>query len=84
MDLDTNFNNAINKIKTVKTLSNDNMLKLYGYYKQATFGDINISKPSFWDRKGVAKWNAWDYCKDMTKEDAKKNYVNFVNLLIKE
>jgi diazepam-binding inhibitor (GABA receptor modulating acyl-CoA-binding protein) len=33
-------------------------LQLYGLYKQATVGQCNTSKPAFWDRAGVAKWQA--------------------------
>ena len=81
--IEEEFQKAIEKIKKIDKLSDDNKLKLYGYYKQATIGIINISKPSFWNMTAVAKWNAWNYCKDMSKENAKQNYINFVNLLLK-
>ena len=82
MDLNKQFENAIESLKKLDSVSNDNKLSLYGYYKQATVGTINISKPSFWNRVAVAKWNAWNNCKDMTSEDAKKNYIELVKLLL--
>uniref|UniRef100_A0A914S4P1 ACB domain-containing protein n=1 Tax=Parascaris equorum TaxID=6256 RepID=A0A914S4P1_PAREQ len=39
--------------------SNDELLELYGLYKQATVGD-NISTKPWLDLKGRAKWDAWE------------------------
>ncbi|KAM3585797.1 acyl-CoA-binding protein (ACBP)/diazepam binding inhibitor (DBI)/endozepine (EP) [Umbelopsis sp. WA50703] len=36
--------------------SNADKLKLYGLYKQASFGDINIPQPDRWDLLARAKW----------------------------
>jgi diazepam-binding inhibitor (GABA receptor modulating acyl-CoA-binding protein) len=44
------------------------MLEVYGLYKQATVGDINISKPAI-DPKGKAKWTAWNSHKGREKEN---------------
>ena len=81
MDLDKEFQEAADSVNTLRETSDDEKLTLYGYYKQATVGPINKEKPYFWDRVGLAKWNAWNNCKDLTKEDAKKNYIKFVKLL---
>nr|CAH7752265.1 unnamed protein product [Callosobruchus chinensis] len=55
------------------------MLELYGLYKQATVGDVNIAKPS--DFEGAAKWNAWNSRKGMAGKSAKEQYVSKVNAL---
>ena len=81
MDLEKKFKEAASSVNTLRETSDDEKLTLYGYYKQATIGNINKEKPYFWDRVGLAKWTAWEKCKDMTKEDAKKNYIEFVKML---
>lgn len=61
--------------------SDETLLKLYGLYKQATVGPNRTPKPSFWDFKGHAKWNAWDSYYRLSKEEAKRNYISLVNSL---
>ena len=51
------------------------MLKFYGYYKQSTEGPCNISKPSFWDVVGKAKYGTWKELGDMSKEEAMGHYI---------
>ncbi|VDM28290.1 unnamed protein product [Toxocara canis] len=54
------FETAAAKVNLLKTRpSNDELLELYGLYKQATVGDNTISKPWI-DVKGRAKWDAWE------------------------
>ncbi|KAI5612002.1 peroxisomal carnitine O-octanoyltransferase, partial [Silurus asotus] len=48
-------------VKQLKTRPSDQeLLDLYGLYKQATVGDINIDAPGMMDMKGKAKWDAWN------------------------
>jgi diazepam-binding inhibitor (GABA receptor modulating acyl-CoA-binding protein) len=63
-------------------LDNDTLLMLYGYYKQGTEGDCNISSPGFWDLKGKAKYNAWKDREGTTQEKAMKKYIKHVNKLL--
>lgn len=42
-----------------KLPKDDELLELYGLYKQATIGDNNTSKPLV-DFKGRYKWDAWN------------------------
>ena len=61
----------------------DIMLKLYAYYKQATYGDNNpdfIEKDEIDLRNGF-KLNAWIQLRGMSIEDAKKEYIKIVNSL---
>ncbi|EPB75203.1 acyl CoA binding protein [Ancylostoma ceylanicum] len=77
------FEDAAAKVKTLKASpSNDQMLELYALYKQSTVGDNSTDKPGMLDVKGKAKWTAWDGKKGMSKEDAKKAYVELVEKLI--
>ena len=83
--LDKEFKEAY---KVVSELSQDQfapdiMLKLYAYYKQATYGDNNLK---FLDnhqlnlRNGF-KLNAWIQLKGMSVDDAKRAYIEIVNSL---
>jgi len=61
--------------------SNDELLQLYGLYKQATEGDVTGSRPGMLDLKGRAKYDAWARRKGTSKEDAMKAYVVLVGEL---
>ena len=79
------FERAANQIKNSDLqLDNDNLLSLYGYYKQAIDGDCNISCPSFWDLRGKAKYEAWKQHEGMSKEHAMKRYIKKVNNLLEK
>tara|TARA_B100001093_G_scaffold508379_1_gene570452 strand:- start:38 stop:313 length:276 start_codon:yes stop_codon:yes gene_type:complete len=68
--------------KLDKKPTDDELLFIYGFYKQATIGDNNTSEPVFIDFKGKKKWNAWMNNKSMTKYNAEVNYITEVNKLI--
>ncbi len=62
-----------------KRPSNEQLLDLYGLYKQATEGDVSGSRPSFLDLKGRAKFDVWASQKGLSKDDAMKKYVALVD-----
>ncbi|XP_054452412.1 acyl-CoA-binding domain-containing protein 5A-like isoform X2 [Anoplopoma fimbria] len=63
--------------------SDDMMLMFCSYYKQATSGPCNIPRPNgFWDPSGKAKWDAWSSLGNMTKEEAMRNYVEDIQLIL--
>ncbi|XP_030607036.1 acyl-CoA-binding domain-containing protein 5A-like isoform X2 [Archocentrus centrarchus] len=63
--------------------SDDMMLMFYSYYKQATIGPCSIPRPTgFWDTRGKAKWDAWSALGNMTKEEAMKNYIENIQLIL--
>jgi diazepam-binding inhibitor (GABA receptor modulating acyl-CoA-binding protein) len=74
---------ALNIKKSNKNYDNDTLLKLYGYYKQGTIGDCNISCPNFWELKEKAKWDVWEQHKGVKKNHAMKKYVKLVEELLK-
>lgn len=63
--------------------SNEDLLKLYGLYKQATEGDNETERPGGFDFKVAAKYNAWLNQKGLSKEDAAHQYIQLVNELSK-
>lgn len=82
MSLDEKFTKAAEDVKKLSQLDNDNLLYLYGLYKQVTCGDCNVSKPGFLDLKGQAKWNAWESRKGLEKTKAQKKYIEKVERLL--
>lgn len=66
-----------------KKPTQDEMLKLYGLYKQATIGDnTNDSRPGMFSPKDRYKWDAWEALKGKSQEAAEAEYIAFVNELI--
>lgn len=83
-NLDIQFNEAIQKASsTNQKLAPDVLLKLYAYYKQATRGDNFSFNMSEDDLKNAFKFNAWAQLKGMNEEEAKKNYIELVNSILK-
>ncbi|XP_075238019.1 acyl-CoA binding protein 1 isoform X2 [Lycorma delicatula] len=83
MSLDDDFKTAAESVKNLtSTPSNEELLEIYALYKQGNDGDCNTSKPGMLDFKGKSKWDAWNKIKGMSKDDAKKQYINKVKELI--
>ena len=61
--------------------SNEELLKLYGLYKQATEGDNEGERPGGFDFKAAAKFNSWLQLKGTSKVDATKMYLDLVEEL---
>ena len=73
------FEAAQQRVKSLKRRpSNDELLALYGLYKQATEGDVTGSRPGMLDPKGRAKFDAWTARKGMAGDAARKAYVALV------
>lgn len=56
-------------------LTNEQKLKFYKFYKQATEGDIYIPQPMFFQIEQRAKYNAWKSVEGLKKEDAMRHYL---------
>lgn len=80
MDIQESFNQAVTRSKTLtEKPGNDVLLQLYGLYKQATDGDVNIDPPAnAFDFVAKAKFNAWESLKGKSKEAAMQEYVDLV------
>lgn len=75
------FDQALKDVKKLSDLSNEQLLQLYGLYKQATEGDVSGPKPGMLDLKGKAKYAAWTKEKGKTPEKAMSAYVALVKKL---
>jgi diazepam-binding inhibitor (GABA receptor modulator, acyl-CoA-binding protein) len=79
------FAAAQDKVQKLKTRpSNEQLLELYGLYKQATVGDVEGSRPGMLDLKGRAKYDVWAKRKGMAKAEAIKKYVALADTLAAE
>jgi acyl-CoA-binding protein len=82
MDLDNQFQSALEKVHSLDTRpTNEQLLKLYGLYKQATEGDVQESRPGGFDFKAIAKYDSWSGMKGMSQDEAKKAYIDLVDSL---
>ncbi len=73
------FNQAANDAsKLVGKVDDDTLLVIYGFYKQATIGDNNTEKPSFFNFKASKKWEAWNSVKGLSKAVAQGQYIKHV------
>ncbi|MFD2203576.1 acyl-CoA-binding protein [Shivajiella indica] len=61
--------------------SNEELLRLYSLYKQATEGDNNEERPGGFDFVAAAKYNSWLALKGKSKEEASNEYVELVKQL---
>lgn len=61
--------------------SNEELLKLYGLYKQATEGDNETERPGGFDFKAAAKYNSWLAFKGKNKAEATDLYLELVEQL---
>jgi len=57
-------------------LTNEQKLRFYAFFKQATVGPCNTPKPGMLDFVAKAKWNAWNELGGMKAEDAQLAYVH--------
>lgn len=81
-DLENDFQQKAEKIKSLPEMSDGDKLYFYKYYKQATQGDNQTEKPGFFDFVGKTKWNAWESVKGTPKENAMHEYIMKANELL--
>ena len=85
-DLDTRFDEAvaIAAEMTQASLPQDVQLRLYAYYKQATFGTIDYNQSSNYDLRNAFKTNAWMQISNLSVEEAKELYIETILSLAKK
>mmetsp|Transcript_995 Transcript_995/g.2706 ORF Transcript_995/g.2706 Transcript_995/m.2706 type:complete len:92 (-) Transcript_995:81-356(-) len=65
-------------LKVTQTVPDDRKLLVYGYFKQATCGDVTGSQPWAIQLEARAKWDAWNAVKGMSKDEAMQKYTEEV------
>ena len=82
MDLETQFTSAVTRSRELTSRpSNEDLLRLYALYKQATEGDVTGERPGGFDFKAIAKYDAWADVKGKSKDQAMQEYVSLVQRL---
>ena len=82
--MEEKFLKAAVDIRGATKLDDDTLLLLYGYYKQATCQNCDITEPYRIYYKEHAKYEAWNNNKGMSKEDAMKLYVRKVKNILEK
>ncbi|MBX7242204.1 MAG: acyl-CoA-binding protein [Bacteroidia bacterium] len=83
MTLTEQFQAAAEKVKSLTYRpENSDLLSLYALFKQATEGDVNGDKPSMFDFKAAAKYNAWENLKGLSADDSMQKYIALVDKLL--
>ncbi|KAK6460983.1 acyl-CoA-binding protein [Scheffersomyces coipomensis] len=79
------FTEKAEAVQNLTTRPNDDeLLSLYGLYKQATVGDNTTTKPGIFDLKGRYKWQAWKDLEGTSQEDAETQYIELATSLIEK
>ena len=84
-NLDIKFQEAVKiaSFMTQASLPQDVQLRLYAYYKHATFDKtrFNVSENS--DLRNAFKTNAWIQISHLTQDEAKEQYIELIHSLFK-
>jgi acyl-CoA-binding protein len=80
-DIDTRFTEAVEiALKmTQASLPQDVQLRLYAYYKQATFGTAVYNQSENFDLRDAFKTNAWMQISHLSVDEAKECYIEIIN-----
>ena len=81
MELKDQFEASIEKAKGLPDQSNETLLELYSLYKQATVGDVEGDRPSGFDFRNAAKYDAWEKRRGMSSDEAMQAYIDLVDRL---
>lgn len=86
IDLDTRFQEAVAIAATMTqaSLPQDVQLRLYAFYKQATFETANYNQSEHFDLRNAFKTNAWIQISHLTVNQAKEQYIEIINSLLKK
>jgi acyl-CoA-binding protein len=85
-DLDKRFDEAVKAASkmTQASLPQDVQLRLYAFYKQATFGSAQYNQSENFDLRNAFKTNAWMQISHISIEEAKEQYIEIINSLLKK
>ena len=84
-NLDTRFLEAVEIASkmTQASLPQDVQLRLYAFYKQATFGALDLKQTSSYHLRDAFKSNAWMQISHLTPDESKEQYIEMIHFLIK-
>ena len=84
-ELNTRFDQAVASAAEMlqASLPQDVQLRLYAYYKRATFGTVQAQNSNF-DLRNAFKTNAWMQISHLTVDEAKENYIEIISSIINQ
>ena len=78
-DIETAFATALEEVEQLpERPGNQDLLRLYALYKQASSGDATGERPGMMDFVKRAKYDAWAELAGTSKDDAMQAYVDIV------
>jgi len=81
-DIETAFTTAVAEVEELpERPGNEDLLRLYALYKQATAGDVAGKRPGMMDFVKRAKYDAWAMLEGTSQDDAMQAYVDVVKTL---
>nr|WP_315148693.1 acyl-CoA-binding protein [uncultured Flavobacterium sp.] len=85
-DLDTRFQEAVDIASnmTQASLPQDVQLRLYAFYKQATYGTLSYNHSESFDLRNAFKTNAWIQISHLSIDEAKEQYIEIINSLLEK
>jgi acyl-CoA-binding protein len=80
-ELDVRFQEAVEIASHMSQaeLPQDVQLRLYAYYKQATYGTIEYNHSADFDLRNAFKTNAWMQISHLSIEEAKELYIEAIH-----
>ena len=84
-DLDKQFQEAVEiaSSMTQASLPQDVQLRLYAFYKHATFDKSKFTVTDNSDLRNAFKTNAWIQISHLSQDEAKQQYIELIHSLIK-
>jgi diazepam-binding inhibitor (GABA receptor modulating acyl-CoA-binding protein) len=84
LSIEEAFIAAAEQVKSLKeSPSQEQLLELYAWYKQATVGDNLTARPGMFELKAKAKWDAWSALKGTPQLNAQQSYIELAEKLQK-
>ena len=85
-DLDIRFEEAVEIASkmTQASLPQDVQLRLYALYKHSTKGTIDLKQNPSFHLRDAFKTNAWMQISHLTINDAKEQYIEMIQSLVKK
>jgi acyl-CoA-binding protein len=85
-EVDIRFEEAVTTAcqMTQASLPQDVQLRLYACYKQATFGILEPRQTSTYHLRDAFKTNAWMQISHLSADEAKEQYIEIINSLLKK
>jgi acyl-CoA-binding protein len=83
-DLDIRFEEAVSIANTISqaSLPQDVQLRLYAFYKQATYGTLDTRISPIYDLRNAFKTNAWMQISHLSQNEAKEMYIEMITSLV--